>query len=69
MLFENSGWALAPNSAEMPGAGALAGAFPLPAGNRDAALLLTLAPGAYTAQVTDPTGRAGTVLVEAYAVP
>lgn len=46
------------------------GAFRLQGGtSRDAALLVTLAPGAYTLQVTGAGGSAGTVVVEAYEVP
>jgi hypothetical protein len=69
LLFENRGWSLAANAGELPGAFAATGAFALPAGGKDAALLLDLPPGAYTAQLTDPTGRAGVGLVEVYAVP
>lgn len=36
---------------------------------RDAALLLTLAPGAYTARLTAPAGAAGVALIELYEVP
>ncbi|MBI4622269.1 MAG: DUF1800 family protein [Verrucomicrobia bacterium] len=47
-----------------------AGAFALPAGSRDAALLTTLAPGNYTAQVTGAPGTSATglVIVEVYEV-
>jgi hypothetical protein len=44
-------------------------AFPLGATSRDAALLLTLEPGAYTAHVTSAAGATGTVLLEIYATP
>jgi hypothetical protein len=44
------------------------GAFALVAGSKDAALILTLAPGAYTAQVT-PADGTGVALVEIYEVP
>ena len=37
--------------------------------SRDAMLLLTLAPGQYSAQVTGVAGAAGTTLVEVYEVP
>ncbi len=43
------------------------GAFPLVPNSRDAALLITLRPGAYTAQVTGK-GATGVVLVEVYEV-
>ena len=45
------------------------GAFALGATSRDAALLVTLQPGNYTAQVTGANGSAGVALVEIYEVP
>ncbi|MSU49532.1 MAG: LamG domain-containing protein [Opitutus sp.] len=51
------------------------GAFALPPASKDAALLVSLAPGNYTAQVTASTisgqvgGTGGVVLVEVYEVP
>jgi hypothetical protein len=68
-LFENRGWSLASPAGELSAAFAAAGAFGLPPGSKDAALLLTLAPGAYTALLTDQAGRPGVGLVEVYAVP
>jgi hypothetical protein len=46
------------------------GAFALadPA-SKDAAVLVTLDPGQYTAQVRDAAGGAGVVIVEIYEVP
>ncbi len=44
------------------------GAFPLTANSRDAALSVTLAPGAYTAQVTGVANSTGITLVEVYDV-
>lgn len=44
------------------------GAFRLPHGSTDSALLLTLAPGAYTAQVTGRNNSSGVALVEIYEV-
>ncbi|MBI4623879.1 MAG: immunoglobulin domain-containing protein [Verrucomicrobia bacterium] len=46
-----------------------AGAFTLASGTRDAALEVTLAPGAYTAQVSSADGGTGVALVEVYEVP
>jgi hypothetical protein len=43
------------------------GAFPLPAGSKDAVLLATLAPGAYTLQVRGKTGG-GEVIIEVYEI-
>jgi len=44
-------------------------AFPLQAGSRDAALVITLAPGNYTAQVSDSDGNTGVALIEIYEIP
>ena len=44
------------------------GAFALPAGSKDAAIVTTLAPGAYTAQVSGVGVTTGVALVEVYAV-
>jgi sugar lactone lactonase YvrE/thiol-disulfide isomerase/thioredoxin len=43
-----------------------AGAFALPAGSKDAALVVTLPPGGYTAQVTGVNNSTGAALVEIY---
>jgi len=67
----NSGWGTQTNgttAASIAAAAATAGAFPLPAGSADAALLLTLAPGTYTGQVTDAGGNAGPALFEVYSL-
>jgi hypothetical protein len=45
------------------------GAFDLDAGSKDAAVLIALAPGAYTAQVKGATGGTGEALIEVYEVP
>jgi hypothetical protein len=45
------------------------GAFALSSNSRDAALVVTLRPGTYTAQVTGVNGTAGLALVEVYEVP
>jgi hypothetical protein len=44
-------------------------AFPLPANSKDAALLVTLQPGVYSAQVSGVGGTTGVALVEVYEVP
>ena len=46
-----------------------AGAFAFPAGSLDAALLVNLAPGNYTAQVAGVGGTSGIALVEIYELP
>ena len=63
----NSGWDTAGNATEVRETAAGLGAFALAAGSRDAALLLTLAPGSYTAHALPATaGRTGVALVEVY---
>jgi Bacterial Ig domain len=46
-----------------------AGAFPLDPASRDAALLLTFAPGVYTLRLTGPAGTTGVALIDIYEVP
>ena len=65
----NDNWSSATNAAEVSTVSAAVGAFALPAGSRDAALLLTLIPGAYTAVVSGVGGTTGTALVELYVAP
>lgn len=68
-LQQNDNWLAAPNAAQLGLAGAQVGAFALPPASRDAALLVTLPPGAYTAQVSGVGGGTGVALVEIYEVP
>lgn len=55
--------------AEISSAMAAVGAFALPAGGKDAALLLTLPPGSYTAEVAGKVSAEGVVLLEVYELP
>lgn len=54
------------NRAAIDAAGVQAGAFALGAAGTDAAIVTTLAPGAYTAQVGSTTAATGVALVEVY---
>ncbi len=63
----NDDWGLFANPAQLSAAVGEAGAFPLPAGSRDAALVANLGAGAYTALVGGKDGAAGQALIEAYA--
>jgi large repetitive protein len=65
----NDNWSDQPNANDIANAGAQAQAFSLPSGSKDAALLLYLAPGLYTAQVSGAGDTTGVALVEAYEVP
>ena len=68
-LYFNGNWATRPDADAIAQAAAATGAFPLPQGSKDAALLVELEPGAYTVQVEPETGAGGVVLVEVYVVP
>ncbi|MEY2879243.1 MAG: hypothetical protein RLZZ15_1623 [Verrucomicrobiota bacterium] len=68
-VARNAGWSASPDAAAIAAAAAQAGAFPLASGAADSALLISLAPGAYTAQVAGLGGATGVALVEVYAVP
>lgn len=63
---ENDNWG---GTAALTSAFSLVGAFGLPAGSRDAALLATLQPGNHTVQVTGAGNTTGVAIVEVYEVP
>ncbi len=62
-----SNWSASADAAAITAASAQSGAFPMVAG--DAAMIVNLAPGAYTAQVTNAAGASGVALVEVYELP
>lgn len=68
-VASNDNWSTNTNAGELANAAAAVGAFPLPANSRDAALLVTLAPGSYTALVSGAANTTGVALVEVYEVP
>ena len=65
----NDSWQADASAGQTLSAMVLAGAFPLAAGSKDAALVATLPPGNYSAQVTAPAGTSGQVLLEIYELP
>ncbi len=65
-ITENDNWGGAP---QLSTTFFNVGAFPLTAASRDAVLLVTLAPGSYTAQVSGVGATTGVALVEVYEVP
>ncbi len=65
----NDDWSKRPDAADISAAATKVGAFPLSTGSGDAALLVELAPGNYTAQVEPESGSGGTALIEVYSVP
>lgn len=62
----NDNWG---GTAELATAFTQVGAFALPADSRDAAILITLQPGAYTVQAGGVNGTSGVAIVEVYEVP
>jgi uncharacterized repeat protein (TIGR03806 family) len=68
-LATNTGWTTAPNLPELRAAITSAGAFAFAESSADSALLVTLAPGGYTIQVSGANRTSGVALVEVYEVP
>ena len=68
-VFVNAGWSTSTDAAAISTASAQTGAFAFAAGSADAAMIVTLAPGAYTAQVTGVGTTTGLALVEVYELP
>ncbi len=67
MLANNDNWSATSSTATtLISSASRVGAFALVAGSKDAALTLTLAPGAYTAQVSGATATTGGALLEIY---
>ena len=68
-IAQNTGWSGSADAAAIANAAGRAGAFAFATGSADAALLVDLAPGNYTAQVSGVGGTSGIALVEIYEVP
>ncbi len=68
-MVSNSGWGLDGRMAEIENRSAQVGAFPLERGAKDAALIVTLAPGVYTCILDSTDGDTGVGLLELYVVP
>jgi hypothetical protein len=69
-ITTNDDWASGDDAAIIAAAASAAGAFPLTNGSKDSSILIMLAPGAYTAQLSGvgSTGNTGIGLVEVYDV-
>lgn len=65
LIQTNQGWGMGNATAAIM---ASTGAFALPVGSADSALVATLPAGAYTAQVTGANGTTGVALLEVYEV-
>jgi len=67
LVQSNTGWSsTAANQAAITAADSQVGAFALPAGSADSALIGTFAPGTYTAQISGVSGATGLALAEVY---
>ena len=69
MIAQNVGWSTSTDAAAIVTASAQVGAFPLDAGSNDSVLLLYVAPGGYTAQVSSTDSSTGVAMIEVYEVP
>jgi hypothetical protein len=67
-LATNTGWTTAQNASEIEAATTASGAFAFPSGSADSAILVSLAPGAYTAEIVGANGDTGVALAEVYKV-
>jgi hypothetical protein len=66
-IASNDNWDTgASTAAQINATSTQVGAFALPAGSRDAAVILTLQPGSYTVQVTGVANTMGVALIEIY---
>ena len=69
VIATNTGWSTAPNAAQVASVAASVNAYPLPAGSADSALIVDLAPGSYTMQVSGTDSTTGVGLAELYEIP
>jgi hypothetical protein len=68
VVASNAGWGTNPNPDQLATVSNSVGAFALPSGSADCALLVSLPAGAYTAQVTGVNNSTGVALAEIYEV-
>lgn len=59
----------AASGAQVSAAAGRVGAFGFPTGSKDAAIVIVLAPGSYTAEMTGANGTSGSGLLEIYQIP
>ena len=64
----NDDWSVGPGAAEIAQVSGQVGAFALQANSKDAALVASLTPGAYTVQISGVTNTTGIALAEVYPV-
>jgi len=66
LVATDSGWQTGSTAATIPATDAQVGAFPLPNGSSDSALIAVVNTGAYTTQILGASGDTGTALAEVY---
>ena len=69
LLTTNHGWSANSNAVDLAITRTQLGASPLATASRDAAVLVTLAPGTYTAELTGANDTSGLAWLEIYEVP
>ncbi|BET66591.1 hypothetical protein ASA1KI_15090 [Opitutales bacterium ASA1] len=69
LILSNDDWDGIAGSATSASVGTEVGAYPLAAGSKDAAFVVTLPPGVYTVNARGKGGATGVALVEVYLVP
>jgi len=69
VVRENDNWEAGNDAVLVADATSKSGAFPLASGSKDAAILISLPPGTYSATVSGVGGATGIGLVEVYEVP
>ncbi|HEX2854355.1 MAG TPA: putative Ig domain-containing protein [Opitutaceae bacterium] len=66
VIGSNDNWETGNNVASLTAAFLQLGEFPLPTGSKDAAMLITLQPGAYTVHLSGVANTTGVALIEVY---
>jgi hypothetical protein len=67
--ISNTGWGTSSNSSQIATAATLVSAFSLSSNSADSAVLTSLNPGVYTAELYGVGGSTGVALAEIYEVP
>ena len=68
-VASNDNWGSVGSGSQISAATAAVGAFALPAASKDSALLITLAPGNYTALISGVNDVTGVAIIEVYEMP
>ena len=69
VVASNTGWGSNPNPSQIASVAAQVGAFPFTMGSADSAVVSSLPPGAYTAQISGADNATGVALAELYEGP